>query len=41
MAKKSANNEFNMTQVIREILTANPKLSAQEANEAVGQPPPS
>jgi hypothetical protein len=35
MAKKSAKNEFNMTQVIREILTANPKLSFQAANDAI------
>jgi hypothetical protein len=35
MAKKSTNTEFNMTQAIRDVLTANPKLSFQEANDAI------
>ena len=35
MAKKSPAPEFNMSESIREILTENPKLSAQEATDAI------
>jgi len=35
MAKKAAPAHFNMTTVIREILTANPNASAKEANDAI------
>ena len=35
MAKKSAAAEFNMSEAIREILTANPNLSSKEVAEAV------
>jgi hypothetical protein len=35
MPKKTHVVEFNMTQAIREILTANPTLSFHEANDAI------
>ena len=35
MAKKKAQPEFKMSETIREILTANPKLSSKEVCEAV------
>ena len=35
MAKKAPAAEFNMTQAIREILTANPKLNAKEVTDAI------
>ena len=35
MAKKSPAAEFNMSESIREILTENPKLSAQEMTDAI------
>ena len=35
MAKKSAAAEFNMSEAIREILSANPKLSSKEVADAV------
>ena len=35
MAKKATPAHFNMTTVIREILTANPNASAKEANDAI------
>ncbi len=35
MAKKKPPAEFKMSEVIREIRTANPKLSSKEASEAV------
>ena len=35
MAKKSAAAEFNMSEAIREILSANPKLSSKEVADAI------
>ena len=35
MAKKKPQAEFKMSEVIREILAANPKLSSKEASDAV------
>ncbi len=35
MAKKSSTPEFNMSEVIREILTASPKLSSKEVSDAI------
>ena len=35
MPKKSQSAEFNMSETIRELLTANPKLSSQEVTEAI------
>lgn len=35
MAKKAANSDFNMSEAIRDILTANPKVTASEATEAI------
>ena len=35
MAKKSPATEFNMSQTIRDLLTENPKLSSQEASDAI------
>src|SRR4051794_13954535 len=35
MAKKSTAAEFNMSETIRELLTENPKLTSQEATDAI------
>lgn len=35
MAKKSANADFNMSEAIREILGANPKLGSKEVADAI------
>ena len=35
MAKKAAAADFNMSQAIRELLTENPKMSSQEAIDAI------
>jgi len=35
MAKKALAAEFNMSEAIREILTANPKLSSKEVTDAI------
>lgn len=35
MAKKSAAAEFNMSELIREMLSANPKLSSKEVADAI------
>ena len=35
MARKSASAEFNMAEAIRDVLTENPKLSSQEASDAI------
>lgn len=35
MAKKAANSDFNMSEAIREILTATPNVSAAEATEVI------
>ena len=35
MAKKAANSDFNMSEAIRDVLTANPAVSAPEATEAI------
>jgi hypothetical protein len=35
MAKKSAATEFNMSEMIRELLTENPNLSSQQAADAI------
>lgn len=35
MAKKSTAAEFNMSETIRELLTENPKITSQEATDAI------
>lgn len=41
MAKKAANAEFNMAEAIRDILTANPKLTSKEVSDAIMEKFPS
>jgi hypothetical protein len=41
MAKKAANAEFNMAEAIRDVLTANPKVSSREAVDAIQSKYPS
>ena len=41
MAKKSSNSDFNMSEVIRDILTASPKLSSKEVSDVIMEKYPS